>query len=110
MENTCFKEIGLAIKTERKKAGMTREQLAEQIHISSRYLIAIENDGQAPSFEVLYSLIRTFNISMDQYIFNSETNSMSTTRRNIGCMLDRLSENELIIVEHTIRGIQLSKP
>ena len=110
MENACFKEIGLAIKTERKKAGLTREQLAQQIHISSRYLISIENDGQAPSFDVLYALIRTFNISMDQYIFNNDIECVSTTRRNISCMLDRLSENELIIVEHTIRGIQLSKP
>ena len=39
MERDYFKEIGLAIKTERKKAGLTREQLAERIHISTRYLI-----------------------------------------------------------------------
>lgn len=110
MENKCFKEIGLAIKAERKKAGLTREQLAERIHISTRYLISIENNGQAPSFDILYTLIRTFNISMDQYIFNNETDAMSTTRRNINYMLEKLSENELIIVEHTIRGIQLSKP
>lgn len=45
-----FKSIGLVIKEERKKAGLTRDRLAEIIHISPRYLISIENDGQAPSF------------------------------------------------------------
>jgi transcriptional regulator with XRE-family HTH domain len=109
MENKCFKEIGLAIKAERKKAGLTREQLAERIHISTRYLISIENDGQAPSFDILYMLIRTFNISMDQYIFDETKESISTVRRNINYMLESLSEKELLIIENTIRGIQLSK-
>lgn len=109
MENNCFKEIGLAIKAERKKAGLTREQLAERIHISTRYLISIENDGQAPSFDILYMLIRTFNISMDQYIFDETKESISTVRRNINYMLESLSEKELLIIENTIRGIQLSK-
>lgn len=109
MENKCFKEIGMAIKAERKKAGLTREQLAERIHISTRYLISIENDGQAPSFDILYTLIRTFNISMDQYIFDETKESISTVRRNINYMLESLSEKELLIIENTIRGIQLSK-
>lgn len=109
MENKCFKEIGMAIKAERKKAGLTREQLAERIHISTRYLISIENDGQAPSFDILYVLIRTFNISMDQYIFDETKESISTVRRNINYMLESLSEKELLIIENTIRGIQLSK-
>lgn len=109
MERDCFKEIGLAIKTERKKAGLTREQLAERVHISTRYLISIENDGQAPSFDILYTLLRTFNISMDQYIFDSKNVKTSTVRRNISSMLDTLTEKELLIIENTIRGIQLSK-
>ena len=66
MERDCFKEIGLAIKTERKKAGLTREQLAERVHISTRYLISIENDGQAPSFDILYTLLRTFSLPLSR--------------------------------------------
>ena len=105
MENKCFKEIGQAIKAERKKAELTREQLAERIHISTRYLISIENDGQAPSFDVLYTLIRTFNISIDQYIHKETTSAQSTLRRNIYSLLEHVSENDLLIVEATIAGI-----
>lgn len=105
MENNCFKEIGLAIKAERKKAGLTREQLAERIHISTRYLISIENDGQAPSFDILYTLIRIFNISIDQYIHKDNIPMQSTLRRNIYSLLEHVNENDLVIIESTIVGI-----
>lgn len=105
MENNCFKEIGLAIKNERKKAGLTREQLAERIHISTRYLISIENDGQAPSFDILYTLIRTFNISIDQYIHKDNITTQSTLRRNIYSLLEHVNETDLVIIESTIVGV-----
>lgn len=105
MNEFDFKAIGVAIKRERKKAGMTREQLAEIIHISSRYLISIENDGQPPSFQVFYDLVRSLNISVDQYIFDTPSGAATTLRRNTYLLMDALTENELIIVESTIRGI-----
>lgn len=104
-----FKQIGSAIKTERKKAGITRERLAEQINISPRYLISIENDGQAPSFQILYDLVRIFNISVDQYILKAPCSSSSTIRNNVIALLSELNDNDLIIVENTIHGIMKSK-
>ena len=109
MENNCFKEIGLAIKAERKKAGLTREQLAETIHVSTRYLIAIENDGQAPSFQVFYTLVKMFNISVDQYILPDGTSSQTTLRRNIDVLLNDLDDQDLIVIEYTLKGIIESK-
>ena len=109
MNEFNFKTIGIAIKRERIKAGMTREQLAETMHISTRYLISIENDGQAPSFQVFYDLVRSLNISVDQYFFKSQSASATTLRRNTCMLMDALTENELIIVEATIRGILRSR-
>ena len=105
MERDYFKEIGLAIKTERKKAGLTREQLAERVHISTRYLISIENDGQAPSFQILYTLVRTLNISIDQYIHEDALPIQSTLRRNIYALLEKIDDNDLVIIESTLNGI-----
>lgn len=105
MERDCFKEIGQAIKNERKKAGLTREQLAEQVHISTRYLISIENDGQAPSFQILYALVRTLNLSIDQYIHDGTLPLQSTLRRNVYTLLEKIDENDLIIVSWTIQGL-----
>ena len=100
-----FQEFGQAIKSERLKAGLTRERLAEMIHISPRYLISIENNGQAPSFQIFMSLIGMFNISVDQYLFREQTPSTSTLRHNIDAALNTLTESELTIVDATIDGI-----
>ena len=107
MYNFDFKTIGFAIKHERQKAGLTRDRLAELMHISPRYLISIENDGQAPSFQVLYDLVRMFNISVDQYIFDNTNTTLAATtqKRNTIKLMDSLTEKELMIVEGTIRGI-----
>ncbi len=105
MEKDCFKEIGLAIKVARKKAGLSREKLAEMIHVSTRYLIAIENDGQAPSFQILYMLVRTLNISIDQYIHVNALPQQSTLRRNVYALLEYIDEKDLVIIESTLTGI-----
>ena len=87
------------------KAELTRERLAEMIHISLRYLISIENNGQAPSFQIFMSLIGMFNISVDQYLFREQTHSTSTLRHNIDAALNTLTKSELTIVDATIVGI-----
>lgn len=109
MYNCDFTQIGSAIKNERKRAGLTREQLAEQINISPRYLIAIENDGQAPSFHVFCDLIRLFNISADQYILKSPTPSSNSAIHRINCLLTQIDVSDLVIIEHTIMGILEAK-
>ena len=109
MNTFDFSVLGKAIKKERNKAGLTRDRLAEIVNISPRYLIAIENDGQVPSFHVLYSLVRIFNMSIDQYILDFQAPSSSPTRHNIEVLLNQLDEQDLIIVESTIEGIIKSK-
>ena len=104
-----FKSIGLVIKEERKKAGLTRDRLAEIVHISPRYLISSENDGQAPSFQVFYTLVKMFNISVDQYILPDGTSSQTTLRRNIDVLLNDLDDQDLIVIEYTLKGIIESK-
>lgn len=109
MQDFDFRTIGSIIKQERKKAGITREKLSEIINISPRYLIAIENDGQAPSFQIFCSLIRIFNISIDQYLLPESSSAKSNARLKLDALLNQLDENDLIIVEATVEGIIRSK-
>lgn len=55
-----FRAFGLAIKEARLKRGLTREQVGALIEIDPRYLTNIENKGQHPSIQVLYTLYRYF--------------------------------------------------
>lgn len=62
-------EFGRTIKDARHTAGLTQEALAEQIGITPRYIMAIENENKQPSMLVLYKLIRTLKISADAIFF-----------------------------------------
>ena len=99
-----FTALGQAIKDARVAAGMTREQLGEKLNLAPRYLLSIENEGQHPSLQVLYELVTFFNISVDEYFFETPP-KRSTRRRQIDSLLDKIPEKNLAIVEATARGI-----
>jgi transcriptional regulator with XRE-family HTH domain len=61
--------LGGAIKTARKAKGITQSQLAERLDISLRYLKAIKNSGQKPSYDLLSRIVRELDISTDT-VFN----------------------------------------
>ena len=58
MDHNDFDRLGGIIKAARKAKGLTRDQLAERIHITPRYLMSIENENQKPSYAILFRLIR----------------------------------------------------
>lgn len=54
--------LGMTVKSARRNANITIEELAERIDVTERYLYRIENEGKKPSFEVLYKLVRELSI------------------------------------------------
>ncbi|MCL1790611.1 MAG: helix-turn-helix domain-containing protein [Peptococcaceae bacterium] len=108
-ERFDFTSIGQAIKTARSYQGITREKLAEMLDLAPRYIMAIENQGQHPSFQVFYELITMFNILVDQYLFPENPELESVQRQNLYSLLDSLDEKDLIIIESTVRGIIKAK-
>ena len=50
-----------------------------------------------------------FNISVDQYILPDGTSSQTTLRRNIDVLLNDLDDQDLIVIEYTLKGIIESK-
>ena len=103
-QNYDFKALGQAIKDARKASGLTREDLAAKTHLAPRYILAIENEGQHPSLQVLYELVTMFNISVDQFFFEAPP-ERTTLRRQIDGLLDSVPERDLPIIEATARGI-----
>lgn len=53
------------IKEARQAANLTQEELAEQVGITTRYIMAIENENKQPSMKVLFNLVRTLKIPAD---------------------------------------------
>jgi transcriptional regulator with XRE-family HTH domain len=104
-----FKAFGQAIKDARESRDWTRERLAQEVDLAPRYIMSIENKGQHPSFQVFYELVTLFNISVDQFFFSDKKDRKSTRRRQLEGLLDDLSENDLIIMAATAKGISEAK-
>lgn len=61
--------LGEVVKKARERAGITVEALAIEIGVTERYMYRIENEGQKPSYEVLYKLIRILSIPADTIFY-----------------------------------------
>ena len=72
--------------------------MGAELNIAPRYLVAIENDGQHPSLQVLYDLVNLFELSVDQYFHPDKKPEKSTQRRQLEALLDELDELKKKIV------------
>ena len=66
-------DIGQAIKTFRKKKGVSQKWLAEQSGISANALCSIENDKAFPSKATINSICRALDIPTSWLLFASLT-------------------------------------
>ena len=100
-----FKPIGRAMREARLCEGWTQEEAAEKLGIEQPYYQRLERTGQYPSLEVFYKIVRLFQLSVDEWFFPDVRPSKSGRRRRLDAMLDRLEEDELLVIESTIKGL-----
>ncbi len=96
-------DLGAIIKAARQKSGMTQEALAESVGVGQRHIMAIENEGSYPSYEVLYRLIRELHIPADT-IFYPEQPSKDDGTDEIVRMLYGCDERALKIIGATVKA------
>lgn len=101
-----FKAFCQAIKAARKAKGISRNQLADQMHIAPRYIASIENSGQHPSLQIFYELVTLLDVSVDQFFFPNKETDKSTQRRQLESLLDDMSDKGLRIVTATAKEIK----
>lgn len=93
-----LKVIGSRIKAERKRLGLTQEQLSEMINVTPHYIYEIERGMKAMSMETLINLSETMELSTDYILFGNQ-------RRNLGemyRMLDEMSDERRLRAEKVI--------
>ncbi|MCI1208183.1 MAG: helix-turn-helix domain-containing protein [Treponema sp.] len=61
--------LGKLIKSARLEAGLTQDNLATRVGVTSRYIMAIENENKYPSIQVLSKIICTLKISADTIFY-----------------------------------------
>ena len=60
--------IAETIKTLRKTAGMSQEQLAEKLHVSRQAVTKWETEGGTPDIENLRAIATLFGITVDELL------------------------------------------
>ena len=62
--------FGIVVKTARQRKKLTQSSLAEKLFISTRYLKAIENSGQKPSYDLLVRIVRELEIPAEATLYS----------------------------------------
>lgn len=75
--------FGEKLKSARKNAGFTQEQLAEKLMISRQAVTKWESDKGLPDIENLKHLSKLLNVSIDYLIVSGENIDLSVTREKI---------------------------
>ncbi len=64
------------VKEYRTAAGMTQQQLAERVHVSSRTVISIEKGRYNPSLMLAYRMAEVFGVSVEELCCLRENREM----------------------------------
>ena len=101
--------LGAIIKAARLNKGLTQDALAEIAGVGLRHIMGIENEGNYPSYEVLYKLIRELHIPADS-IFYPERVSDGSQIDEIARMLYDCDERSLKVIRATVQAALDGQP
>ena len=95
--------LGKLIKSARLEAGLTQDNLATRVGVTSRYIMAIENENKYPSIQVLSKIICTLKISADT-IFYPEMQHKTREKEQLIHLIHMCDEREIKVVR--ARGLE----
>ena len=94
-------DLGYRIKAAREEKHLTQEKLAELVGITTSYIAEIENKRTIPSFSILRKICLILNISIDDLIYRTD----SDTARKIRRQLTQCSEKQLRVIYAMIEAL-----
>ena len=98
-------QLGLNIKQARKKLGLTQEELANKLNVSSNYISAIECGKKTPKLEMFFKIADVLNVNLD--ILASDI--IKANRQNIilsnDYKISSLNENEYKLLKNKLDNL-----
>lgn len=99
------KLLGKRIKEARNKKGLTQENLAELINVSSFYISRLESGGKSPSVETLIKLSNTLDVSADYLLSNNVYTSIVYLKGDLATLLNDCSTNDMNLILTVVEAI-----
>ena len=97
-------QLGAALKKARIACDVTQEELAARADVTSRYIMAIENEGRESSYGVIYKIIHGLHISAD-LIFYPDQPQEHSERTQLIHLLESCSDRDIRVLLHVIQAI-----
>lgn len=95
------------IKEHRKKLGITQEELAEKVELSTQHISRIESGCYIPSLKSFFSIVSVLNIDLKIFGFNINKANNTVKDKLIEKVLSA-TDAELIFYENSIDAISES--
>jgi transcriptional regulator with XRE-family HTH domain len=105
--------MGNVIRSAREAKGLTQAALAERIDVSIRTIIAIEKNQRNPTYEVLYRLVHTLDISADLIFYPDHaplTTEQDQFMRELLACDDKAQRVVLTTLRSLIRALREDEP
>lgn len=97
--------LGLAIKEARERRSLTQEVVAGILGVEARHVSHIESGSRQPSVQVLYKLVRYFDIPINDYFHPEIAPEKSARRVQFDASIDKLTGGEFVVVDNAVQGI-----
>lgn len=107
MEFDDKKFIAKQIKNYRKKAGLTQEELAEKVNLTTQHISRIENACYIPSLSSFFMMAEVLNMDLKLFGFNIKS-SGDLRKDKLIKTIAVANENELIFYENAINSVNNS--
>ena len=86
--------IGKNIKYYRSMRGLSQEELANQVYVSSIHISYLENGAKTPSLELLVLIANALDVSADDLLAENLTHTSSSVGRDLHILLQSCSNDE----------------
>ena len=100
-------KIGQAVRKYRQAQGMTQEELAERIGISTTHMSHIETGNTKLSLPVLVSLAVALNVRTDSILFECPPSKVQTSEE-FQSLIAECTETKLMIIPETVKSLKIA--
>ena len=101
--------FGQAVQGARMEKGMTQQELADKYGVNERTISMIESKSPLLSLQLFYEIATEFDLSVDEFFYPTKTAEISSQRRQLNALLDKLSPDKLAVVEATAKAVLTTK-
>lgn len=108
MEEMDYYAIGQRIRKFRKAQGLSQEQLAEQIGISTTHMSHIETGNTKLSLPVLVNISQTLHTRADDLLFDAPTGRKQQAQEEILSILDTSTPQQAAIISEIISSAKIA--